>query len=160
HLRGDRESYDLVDLLLSHVDEETGQPLRTSEIHDELVTTLLAGYETTATSLSWTLYEVAEHPDVRDELEREVDDVLGDRVPSREDLPRLPYTRMVVDESLRLYPPIWGFPRDAIRDDQMGGFTIPGGSSVLLLPYVTHRHPAYWPEPDRFNPANFTTEKI
>jgi cytochrome P450 len=140
-------------------DEETGEGLSEQEIHDEAVTLFLAGHETSGTGLAWTLYLVSQHPEVRRKVEEEVDTVLGGRAPVVADLRQMTYTRMVVDESLRMCPPIWAFPRDAIEDDEIGGYHIPAGSSIFLLPYVTHRHPAFWENPEAFDPERFNPER-
>ena len=159
HRRGDRDSTDLVALLLASRDEETGAGLSDREVHDEVMTIFLAGHETTGTGLAWSLYAIAKHPEVRRKLEAEVDTVLSGRTPTLEDLPRLPYSRMVVEESLRVYPPIWGFTRDAVAEDEIGGYHIPAGSSIFLSPYITHRHPAFWDNPDAFDPERFAPEQ-
>jgi len=129
------------------------------EARDGLMTTFLAGHETTGTSLAWTLYTLAMNPVVRRRLEDEVDAVLGDRPATVADLPRLEYTRMVVQESLRLYPPIWLYPRDVVEDDVIGGYRLPAGSSVFMSPYATHRHPDLWENPEAFDPERFTVER-
>lgn len=146
---------DLITLLRSGKDPETGRGLTDQELHDEVMTMFMAGHETTGNGMAWTLYAVAEHPEVRDRLEAEVDEVLDGRPPTVDDLAKLPYTRMVVDESLRLYPPIWCYTRDPIADDEIGGYHIPAGSSIFLSPYVTQRHPAFWDDPETFDPERF-----
>jgi cytochrome P450 len=133
-----------------------GRELSPREARDGLMTTFLAGHETTGTSLAWTLYTLAMNPVVRRRLEDEVDRVLGDRPATVADLPQLEYTRMVVQESLRLYPPIWLYPRDLVADDLVGGYRLPAGSSVFISPYATHRHPGLWENPEAFDPERFT----
>jgi cytochrome P450 len=155
HAVGGDGTIDLITLLQSARDEETGQPLTDEELHDEVMTIFMAGHETSGNGMAWTLYAIDQHPEVRTRLEAEVDEVLGDRAPTIDDLPRLVYTRMVVDESLRLYPPIWGFTRDPIADDEIDGFHIPAGSTIFLSPYATHRHPAVWENPEAFDPERF-----
>jgi cytochrome P450 len=159
HQDGSRPG-DLVSLLLAARDPDSGRPLTHTEIRDELMTIFLAGHETTGTGLSWMLYAMSKHPHVREQLEAEVDAVLGGRTPGLDDLARMPYSRMVVQEALRMYPPIWLYPRDAMADDEVGGFHIPQGSSVFLTPYVTHRHPAFWDNPEAFDPERFTSEQV
>jgi len=146
---------DLLSMFLTARDEDTGEGLSDQQIRDEIMTMLLAGHETTALSLSWTFHLLSQHPDVRDGLENEVDGVLGDRLPTVEDLGRLPYTRAVIEESLRVYPPAWIIPRSAEADDQIAGYHIPAGSIVIVSPYVTHRDPSLWPAPDTFDPRRF-----
>ncbi len=125
------------------------------EIRDELLTFLLAGHETTAVTLSWALSLVARHPEVAARLEAEVDEVLRGRPPAPDDLPALPFTRAVIDETLRLYPPVWLIPRRSLRRDLIAGWRIPGGSDVLLNVYSLHRHPDFWDDPERFRPERF-----
>jgi cytochrome P450 len=124
------------------------------------MTVFLAGHETTGTGLSWMLHTFSKHLQVRRRLEEEVARVIGDRPPVLADLEHMPYSRMIVDEALRMYPPIWLYPRDAVADDRIGGYHIPAGSSVFLTPYVTHRHPAFWDNAEAFDPERFTPAKI
>jgi cytochrome P450 len=139
--------------------QSTDTVLTAREARDGLITTFLAGHETTGTSLAWTLYVLSVNPIVRRRLEEEVDKVLGERPATVADLPALPYTRMVVQESLRLYPPIWIYPRDVIEDDEIGGYVLPAGSSIFISPYATHRHPGLWENPEAFDPERFTEER-
>jgi cytochrome P450 len=122
------------------------------------MTLLLAGHETTATALTWTWYLLSQYPAVEDRLHTELDQVLAGQPPSVEHLPRLPYTRMILDETLRLYPPTFSLSRKAIVDDEIGGYAIPAKSTILLCPYTTHRHPAFWEDPNLFNPERFLPE--
>ena len=122
HEVGGDGTIDLITLLQSAKDEETGRGLTDQELHDEVMTIFMAGHETTGNGMAWTLYAVAEHPEVRERLEAEVDEVLDGRPPTLEDLPNLTYTKMVVEESLRMYPPIWGYTRDPIADDEIDGY--------------------------------------
>jgi cytochrome P450 len=126
-------------------------------MRDELVTLLLAGHETTASTLSWTFHLLGRHPQVWDRLHAEVVEVLGDRLPTYEDIPRLKYTSMVLQEVMRLYPPVWILPRQAREPDEIGGYHVPAGADVLICPYTLHRHPGLWTEPDRFDPDRFDT---
>jgi cytochrome P450 len=124
------------------------------------MTFLLAGHETTAVALTWTWYLLSQHPDVAGRLRREVTDVLGTRPPTIDDLPQLPLARRVVEEALRLYPPVWGIGRQTLAADTIAGYRVPAGAVVSLTPWVTHRHPALWEEPDRFDPDRFTPERV
>jgi cytochrome P450 len=159
HRRGEHGDDDLVSMLLAARDEETGQGLSHTQVRDELMTIFLAGHETTGTGLAWTLYELARHPAAWRRAAAEVAQVVGGGRPEVADLPRLPYTRMVVDEALRLHPPIWTFPRDAIGDDEIAGYHVPARSTIFLSPYSTHRHPAFWEDPETFDPQRFTPER-
>jgi cytochrome P450 len=129
-------------------------------IVDQIVTFFSVGHETTATGLMWTWYLLSENPDVATKLHNEVDHVLGDRLPSGQDCERLRYTRMVFAESMRLYPPIWLMTRRAVRDTKINGFTIRSGSYVHLSPFVMHRNPHYFPDPERFDPERWAPEAV
>ncbi len=153
------ETNDLLSMLISARDEDTGEAMTDLQLRDEVMTFFLAGHETTSLALAWTWYLVSQHPDVQHRLEQEVDVVLGGRAPGFADLDRLPYARMVIEESMRLYPPAWGFSRQALEADVIGGYPLPAGWLVFVLPYVMHRLPAYWDDPDRFDPTRFTPER-
>jgi cytochrome P450 len=122
-----------------------------------VATLLTAGHETTTLALAWALFLLAQHPSALERVQREIA-FLERRPPGYEDLSRLKYTRSVVDEAMRLYPPVWVISRTAIADDMIGGFRVPAGSEILIFPYITHRHPRWWPEPDRFLPERFAAE--
>ncbi|WDD91074.1 cytochrome P450 [Burkholderia sp. FERM BP-3421] len=151
------EASDVISLLLNARDPDTDVPFTQQEVHDEVMTVFLAGHETTGTGLAWALYALAQHPAVLRNLRDELDARLGGRAPGAQDFEQLPYLSQVVDEVLRVYPPIWGFTRDLVDDDEIGGYHIPAGSSVFMSPYVTHRHPAFWRNPDAFDPDNFAS---
>jgi cytochrome P450 len=127
-------------------------------LRDELITLLLAGHETTASTLGWTFHLLDRHPEVFARLRAEAIDVLGDRRPQFEDLHRLTYTGMVIQEAIRLFPPVWILTRQAQEDDDVGGYHVPAGSDVLVCPYTLHRHPRFWDEPERFDPGRFDPE--
>lgn len=151
---------DLVQLLLSATDAQTGEGLTRQQVRDEIMTIFMAGHETTGTGLAWALHELAQHPDVQERLHAEVEEVLGGRVPTLADVEKLTYTQMAVDETLRLHPPIWVYPRDSVEEDVVGGWHIPAKSSVFLVPYVTHRMPELWTDPEHFRPERFTPERL
>jgi enediyne biosynthesis protein E7 len=134
-------------------------PLSKQEIRDHVVTILFGGYEATAVALTWIWCLVAAHPDVAARLRAEVDAVLGSREPAYEDLARLEYAEQVIRESLRLYPPFWESFRTAYKDDEIAGVRIPGGASLLLCPYATHRAPRLWSDPERFDPDRFASDQ-
>jgi cytochrome P450 len=152
------DSDDLLSMLMAR-DEETGEAMTDEQLRVEVTTFLLAGQETTSLALTWTWYLLSQHRDAQHRLERELDRVLNGRPPEYADLVNLPYTRMVVDEALRLYPPAWGFSRQALADDQLGGFTLPRGWLAFVIPYVLHRLPAFWQNPDAFEPERFLPER-
>jgi cytochrome P450 len=151
--------HDLLSMLLAARDEDTGEAMTDEQLRVEITTFLLAGQETTSLALTWTFYLLSQHPAARERLEAELDAVLGGRAPGYDDLPNLPFTRRVIDEAMRLYPPAWGFSRQALGDDDLGGYRLPRGWLAFLMPYVLHRQPALWPDPERFDPDRFTPER-
>lgn len=150
---------DVLSLLLLAHDEESGYRMNDKQVSDQTLTLLLAGHETTAKTLGWTLYLLSEHSEVAERLHDEVHSVLGERVAAVDDLAHLPYTLMVIQEAMRLYPPIWLMSRVAIEDDEIGGYHIPARSLVTISPYVMHRHPSFWNDPERFEPERFAPER-
>jgi len=126
----------------------------------EILSFLVPGHESTAVLLSWIFYLVSQHPDVEKKLCQEISAVLNGRDPLLEDLPKLQYTEQVFKETMRLYPPVWNIPRRAINADEIGGYNIPAKSYVILSPYVTHRHPDFWKDPEQFKPERFDPDKI
>ncbi len=146
---------DVIERLLDDCRDEPDAALRRRRLRDELLTILLAGHETTASTLSWTWYLIDRHPDVAERMRAESIEVLGDRVPRYEDLHALRYTTMVIQEAMRLYPPVWGLTRRAVRADVVGGYHVPAGADVMICPYTLHRHPGFWPDPPRFDPQRF-----
>ena len=155
---GDDVGGELLSMLMAR-DEETGETMTDEQLRVEVTTFLLAGQETTSLALTWTWYLLSQHPQARQRLEDELDGVLKGRPPEYSDLVNLPYLRMVVDESLRLYPPAWGFSRQALAEDRLGGFRLPRGWLAFVIPYVLHRLPAFWPNPDQFDPERFLPER-
>ncbi len=149
---------DLLSRLMQARDEETGEPMSEELLRDESITTFFAGHETTARTMTYTWYALATHPEAARKLHAELDTVLGDRTPTLDDLHRLPYTLQVIKEVLRLYPPAPFYIRDALDQDELGGFNT-GGLPVLLSPYYTHRHPDFWESPLDFDPDRWTVEK-
>ncbi len=149
---------DLLSMLLEARDEETGSSLSDRELRDQIVTFIGAGHETTAVALSWNFYLLSRHPDADARLRDEVDRTLGGRIPTVDDLPGLAFTCRVIEESLRIYPPVYGTVRDVKEEDEIGGYRIPARTMIVLAPYVTHRHPEFWPDPERFDPDRFLPE--
>jgi cytochrome P450 len=150
---------DLLTMLSAVRDEATGQGLTTRELHDEVMTVMLAGHETTANALTWTFYLLSEHPSVEARLRAELRKVLGGRAPAAADLGALSYTRAVLEESMRLYPPVYALGRMAHAADEVGGYRVPGGAVITLSPFLTHRLPEFWDEPERFDPERFLPER-
>ncbi|MCI0398005.1 MAG: cytochrome P450 [Chloroflexi bacterium] len=150
---------DLLSMLLLAQDEEGGTDSMSDEqLRDEVMTLLLAGHETTANTLSWTWYLLSRYPEVRARLETELNMVLDGRSPTVDDLPNLAYIEMVLQESLRLYPPAWTQARQLADEWQCGPYRLPADSVALFSQYVMHRHPAYWPNPEGFDPERFNPE--
>ena len=144
-------------LLLAQDTEGDGGGMTDTQVRDEAMTIFLAGHETTANALSWTWYLLSQHPEIEARFHREVD-ALGDRRPRPDDLAKLPYTRMILAESMRLYPPAWAVGRRAINDSEAGGYRIPARSMVLMSQYIMHRDPRFHPGPDRFDPERWLPE--
>lgn len=150
-----RPAADALALMLNTRDAD-GYPIMSDDnLRDQSVTLLLAGHETTAKALTWTFHALSRHADVEQQLYAEIDTVLSGRVPTVEDLPRLRYVWAVLQESMRLFPPIWVVSRIAIADDEIEGFRIPAGSLIPISPYLVHRHPDFWQDPERFDPMRF-----
>jgi len=150
----------LLGLLLEARDEESGAGMEDRELRDEVLTLLLAGHETSANVLAWAWYRLARHPDWARRVALEARAVLGSRAPEFDDLPRLTTARMVLEETMRLYPPAWFLARTAREDDSLDGLRLRAGTTVLISPYVTHRHPRYWESPEEFRPERFAPEAV
>ena len=154
------EAPDLLDRLIAVRDAETGLSLTNREVRDETVIIFLAGHETTAVAMTFVWYLLSQHAAVEAKLHREIDTVLQGRAPAYEDLARLPYTRMVIEEAMRLYPPAPALSnRRALADDTIGGHRVPRGSEVVVVPWVLHRHRLLWDDPERFEPERFSPER-
>jgi cytochrome P450 len=149
---------DLLSMLLLSVDEEGSGGMTDKQVRDEALTLFLAGHETTATALTWTWYLLSQNPVVEERMRDEIRRVLRGRLPGYEDLPRLGYTEMVFAESLRLYPPAWAIGRAVKSSTRIFNYEVPKGTICLMSPYVMHRNPKYFPEPERFDPERFTPE--
>ena len=151
---------DLLDRLIRATDDETGLPMDDRQIRDEVLTIFTAGHETTALTLTWACYMLACHPIAADRLKTELDTVLGDREPTTDDLPRLAWTRAVLDETLRLYPPAAVMVRENVSETLLGGYRIPKGSMLIINLANIHRHPEFWEMPDSFQPERFLPEQF
>lgn len=155
---GDR---DLLGLLLAAVDREgDGGRMTAEQVGNEARTMFFAGHHTAAANLAWTLYLLAQHPDIRDQAIAEIDAVLAGRQPTVADLPRLAYVEQIIKESMRLYPPAWAlFAREAIEEVEIGGYRLPRGAWVFIYPWVLHRDQRFFPQPLEFDPDRFTPER-
>lgn len=150
---------DLLDRLIAARDGDTGVHLNDKELRDEVVIIFLAGHDTTALALTYTWYLLAQHPAVEAKLHNELRTVLGGRAPVHDDLAKLPYTRMVIEESMRLYPPAPGLSNRAVlEDDEISGVKVTKGSQVAVIPWLVHRHRTLWEQPERFDPERFSPE--
>jgi cytochrome P450 len=153
------ETGDLLSMLLAARDEETGEGMNDQQVRDEVMTLLLAGHETTSAALTWIWYLLSQHPEVEQRLHEEVDRVLGGQPPTVDCLGDLPYTRNVIQEAMRLYPPAFYIIRHTMADDEIGGYAVPANSIIFLMAHRVHRHPAIWEDPERFDPERFTEER-
>jgi cytochrome P450 len=150
---------DLLSMLLLARDE-SGDRLSDAEVRDQLLTLFVAGHETTSNALTWTWFLLARHPEQEARLHTEVDEVLGDRPPALADLPRLPYTLRVIKEAMRLYPPAWILNvRRAAADTTLGPYPVRRGDKLWLSPFAMHRRPAFYSDPERFDPDRWTPER-
>ncbi len=154
----DNDNVNLLDMLMTATDKQSGQLMNDRELRDEAVTMLTAGHETTANALAWTFYFLGKFPDHYAKIQQEVDSLVAGRSPSMEELSSLVYTTQVIKESMRLKPPVWGVPRRAIHDDVICGFRIKSGDMLLLPTFLVHKHSDYWNQPEIFNPLNFSEE--
>ena len=154
------ESNHLMAMLLDMVDDETGEGMTDQQLRDEVTTLFLAGYETTSIALTWAFDFLVHNPEMLEKLRAEVDAAVGsDRLPTFADLPKLPYSRMILQETLRIRPSAWQLPRTAIEDDEIDGHHIPAGTNLIGLIYMCHYHPDEWDNPEVFDPERFQSEK-
>jgi len=156
--RSGREGDDLLGMLMAARDDES-KGMTDRQLRDEVMTLVLAGHETTASALAWTFDLLSRHPEADRRVASEAR-ALGDRPITIEDLPRLPYTSWVIQESMRLYPPVWVFERQAMVDDVVGGYSIPKGTIVAVCPWALHRNARYWENPEGFDPERFRPEEV
>jgi cytochrome P450 len=150
---------DLLSMLMMARDEETdGSGMDDEQLRDESMTIIAAGHETTANALTWTWYELSQHPEAEARLHEELATVLGGRLPTVEDLKSLPYTRKVLQETMRLWPPAWILLRQVKEDHEIAGVHLPADTHIAMFPYLLHRDPRWWPEPARFDPDRWTDQ--
>jgi cytochrome P450 len=150
---------DIISLMLTSKDSETGESMSDEDIRDEVMALVFAGHETVSVGMTWAWYLLATNPPAQRRLQAEVDEALGGRLPTNDDVPNLPWTWMVLQEALRLYAPVWPIARQPIKDVEISGFHVPKGTMVMILPYLTHRHPDFWENPEGFDPERFSPER-
>ncbi len=150
---------DFLGLYLAARDADTGEPMGDEALVDEIMTLIVAGHETTGVTLNWIWHLLSHHPQAARRLHAEVDALPEDGPPRFEDVERLPFVRRLMDETLRLYPPVWMFTRRALDEDRLGAWSVPAGAEIALPVYAVHRHPAHWDEPERFDPDRFLPER-
>lgn len=151
---------DLMDMLLNSRYEDTGEGMNLQQLRDESLVLFLAGHETSALALTWTFYLLVQHPEIEAKVLAEAKAVLGDKEASFETLMQLTYTKQVLQEAMRLYPPAWIMDREAIDEDEIEGYHVPKGANISLFVYGVHHNPDYWEAPETFDPDRFTKEKI
>jgi cytochrome P450 len=150
---------DLLARLVAARDEQTGGGMTAQEVRDQVITIFLAGHETTAMAMTWTWFLLSQHPAEEARLHAELDSVLAGRAPDHDDLGKLTYTRMVVEESMRVYPPVHTIARQALAEDTLVGRRVPKGSTIMIVPWLLHRHVKLWENPGRFDPERFSPER-
>jgi cytochrome P450 len=153
-------STDILRMLMEARDQQTGQAMPDRQLLNEILTLIVAGHETTASTLNWTWYLLSQHPEVEEKLSNELDRLPKNEFPEMDDLPKFAYTRQIIDETLRLYPAVWLLTRRALKDDQLGDYFVPAGTEIYISPYFIQRHPDLWEEPDRFNPDRFHSDRL
>ena len=152
-------SDDLLDRLFAARDEETGKGMDDRQMRDEVVTLVLAGHETSAMALCWTLYLLATHRDIEERLAEHLETNLHGAPARTRDLARLPYLKQVAQEAMRIYPPVWGFVRRAEEETELGGYLLPAKAWVGVVTWALHRHPDFWPDAERFDPDRFAPDR-
>jgi cytochrome P450 len=153
--REPEQHFDFLSMLMATRDRETDQPMSDKELIDEVLTLIVAGHETTAAALTWAWYLISEHPDAQAELQAEADRLSGDQTLGLDAAESLTFTHQVLQEALRLYPPGWLITRRTLEADELGGYAIAPRTDVFISPYMLHRHPAFWSEPEEFRPERF-----
>jgi len=149
---------DLLTKIILSRDPDTGESMSKQQLRDESVSLMIAGFETTGNLFQWALHLLSIHPDVQMKLHQEVKNILGGRAPDGESIYELRFISDVIDETMRLYPPIWAWTKRALGEDQLSDFRITSGSILFVSPYLLHRHPKWWSDPEIFNPSRWTNE--
>ncbi|MFN0201757.1 MAG: cytochrome P450 [Bacteroidia bacterium] len=158
--KSDQVHTDLLSMLMEAKDEDTGESMTNQQLRDEVMTLFVAGHETTAVALTWTLYLLATHQEKAEKMHAEIDEVLAGRVPQPEDLRKMPYLRQVIEESMRLYPPAWVVGRKSVQADKLGEYDVPPNTNVIMPIYVVHRNPSIWENAEAFEPERFAAGNL
>lgn len=151
---------DFLEAFMEAVDKETNEGMTDKEIIDEVMTMIIAGHETGATTLNWAWYLLSQNPAEEKKLHDEVDNNIAGDIPTFEEVGNIPFSRQVIEEALRLYPPVWLYSRTAIADDNVCGYDIAAGTNIFFAPYYLHRHPDYWDDPEAFKPDRFLPDAV
>lgn len=162
HIEARRQDPESADDLIAHLlvaRDENGQGMTDRQIRDQVMTTFVAGQENAALVLAWFWYLLSQHPEVEDRVHAELSMVLDGRIPTLEDMPKLEYTRRAIEETMRLYPPLWIQGRVTLKDDEIDGYRVPAGATVLLIEYLTQRHPEFFERPNEFDPDRMLPER-
>lgn len=154
------DSVDFLNTFMQATDKETGEAMTDREMIDEVMTLIVVGSETSAATMNWVWFLLSQHSDIEAKVQAEIDDLDFDQAPSMEQLSELKYLRRVIEEALRLYPPVWLYSRKAIADDVVAGLDIPAGSDIFISPYFMHRNTRYWPDPERVDPERFSEAAV
>ncbi len=154
------EHTDLLSMFMSSTDEETGEKLSDQELLDEVMTMFVAGHDTTSVVLTWAFCLIAQHPDIEEKVVKEINDNFKEDFLSMSELRNFPYTKMLIQEVMRLYPPVWSFGRKAIADDEINGYHVPANTFCTMPAIFVHRNPEFWEKPNDFYPEHFLPEKV
>jgi cytochrome P450 len=149
---------DILGMLMEACDQKSGQAMPNRQLVNEIKTLIVAGHETTASTLNWIWYLLSQHPEVEEKLSAELNSLVEGGLLNFDDLSRFTFTRQVIDETLRLYPAVWLLTRRALNDDQLGDYFVPAGTEIYIPPYFIQRHPDLWEDPARFNPDRFGSD--
>ena len=152
--------HDFLEAFIDARDKTTQEGMTDEEIINEVMTLIIAGHETSATTLNWAWYLLSQNAVAESRLHEEIDRVVAGDIPSFVEVAQLQYTRQIIEETLRLYPPVWLYSRTALADDRVAGYDIPAGTNIFFTPYYLHRHPQYWHEPENFRPERFAPQEL
>jgi cytochrome P450 len=153
--QANRLPFDFLAMLMASRDKQTGEPMNDKQLIDEVMTLIVAGHETTASALNWAWYLLSKHSDVEGQLHEEVDSLPAEQMDTIDGLAKLDYTKQVIEETLRLYPPGWFLTRRTVAEDEIRGHYLAPKTDVIICPYLVHRHPEFWEEPEVFRPERF-----